>query len=133
MHAYWEHPDFPGKSWSATDWKIRNSSMVSDKKGGTLRSFGQNRVDGMPLTITEYDHPAPTFFCAEMFPMLNSIAAFQDFDGIYHFTFDAPYGKGRINDFFSSSGHPLKQVFVPVGAAFFRMSEVKTGKHAVTL
>jgi len=107
--------------------------MVSDKKGGTLISFGQHHVEGMPLTISEYDHPAPSFYCAEMFPMLNSVAAFQDFDGIYHFTFDAPYNKGRIDNFFSSAGHPLKQIFVPVGAVLFRMAAVQAGQHAVTL
>jgi len=133
MHAYWEHPDFPGQSWSSTDWLIRNSSMVTDKRAGNFSAFGQHRVVGMPLTISEYDHPAPTFYCAEMFPMLNSVAAFQDFDGIYHFTFDGPYGKGRIDNFFSSSGHPLKQIFVPVGAALFRMGAVQAGKHPVML
>ena len=133
MHAYWEHPSFPGESWSSTNWLIRNSSMVTDKKGGTLLRFGQHRVAGMPLTISEYDHPAPSFFCAEMFPMLNSVAAFQDFDGIYHFTFDAPYEKGRIDNFFSSTGHPLKQVFVPVGAVLFRMGAVQPGQHAIQL
>jgi len=133
MHSYWEHPSFPGKSWSRTDWLIRNSSMVSDKKGGTLLSFGQHRVAGMPLTISEYDHPAPSFFCAEMFPMLNSVSAFQDFDGIYHFTFDHPYDKGRIDNFFSNAGHPLKQVFVPVGAVLFRMGAVKPGQNPVHL
>jgi hypothetical protein len=133
MHAYWEHPRFPGKSWSSTDWNIRNSSMVTDKKAGTLARFGQHRVEGMPLTITEYDHPAPNFFCAEMFPMLNSVAAFQDFDGIYHFTFDSPYEKGRIDNFFSSAGHPLKQIFVPAAAVIFRMGAVKPGSKRVTL
>lgn len=133
MHAYWEHPSFPGESWSSTNWLIRNSSMVSDKKGGTLPRFGQHRVAGMPLTISEYDHPAPSFFCAEMFPMLNSVSAFQDFDAIYHFTFDAPYDKGRVDNFFSSAGHPLKQIFVPVGAVLFRMGALRTGQHTVSL
>ncbi len=133
MHSYWEHPDFPGKSWSSTNWKIRNSSMVTDKQTGTLTWFAQHRIAGMPLTISEYDHPAPTFFCAEMYPMLNSFAAFQDFDGIYHFTFDAPYDGGRIDNFFSSAGHPLKQIFVPVGAVLFRMGAVQPGKDVVHL
>ena len=133
MHAYWEHPSFPGKSWSRTDWRIRNSSMVSDKKGGTLLRFGQHRVDGMPLTISEYDHPAPSFYCAEMFPMLNSVAAFQDFDGIYQFACGNPYGKGMIPGFFALNGHPLKQVFVPAGAVMFRMGAVKPGEHYVKL
>jgi len=133
MHSYWEHPDFPGKSWSASDWTIRNSSMVTDKEGGTLTWFVQHRIAGMPLTISEYDHPAPTFFCAEMFPMLNSFAAYQDFDGIYHFTFDAPYDGGRIDNFFSSAGHPLKQIFVPAGAVLFRMGAVQPGKDPIQL
>ena len=133
MHAYWEHPSFPGRSWSSTDWLIRNSSMVSDKRGGTLNNFAMHRVEGMPLTISEYDHPAPSFFCSEMFPMLNAISAFQDFDGIYHFTFDQPYDKGRIANFFSNAGHPLKQVFVPVGAVLFRMGAVSPGQNPVQL
>jgi len=133
MHAYWEHPRFPGRSWSPTDWNIRNSSMVSDKKAGTFPRFGQHRVEGMPLTISEYDHPAPSFFNAEMFPMLNSVAAFQDFDGIYHFTFDSPYNKGRIDRYFTSAGHPLKQIFVPAGAVLFRMGAVTPGGKRVTL
>lgn len=133
MHSYWEHPTFPGRSWSRTDWRIRNSSMVSDKKGGTLLRFGQHRVIGMPLTISEYDHPAPSFFCAEMFPMLNSFAAFQDFDAIYHFACGSPYNRGMITNFFHSSGHPLKQIFVPAGAVMFRMGAVKSGEHYVQL
>jgi len=133
MHSYWEHPSFPGKSWSRTDWRIRNSSMVSDKKGGTLLRFGQHRVDGMPLTISEYDHPAPNFFVAEMYPMLNSYCAFQDFDGIYHFCTGNPYNSGMIDNFFHTSGHPLKQVFIPAGAVMFRMGAIKPGEHYVQL
>ena len=133
MHAYWEHPNFPGDSWSRTNWQIRNSSMVTDKKGGTLASFGQHRVAGMPLTISEYDHPAPNFFVAEMYPMLNAVAAFQNWDGIYHFTFDGPWNEGKINGFFSSAGHPLKQIFVPIGSIIFRMEGVSSGKHKVQL
>lgn len=133
MHAYWEHPRFPGESWSRTNWLIRNSSMVTDKSAGTLRSFGQHRVAGMPLTISEYDHPAPNFFCAEMYPMLNSVAAFQDWDGIYHFDANGPYNEGRINGFFTSAGHPLKQIFIPVGAVMFRMETIRAGENRVQL
>ena len=107
--------------------------MVTDKQTGTLSWFAEHRIAGLPLTISEYDHPAPNYYCAEMFPMLNSFAAFQDFDGIYHFTFDAPYDRGRIDNFFSSAGHPLKQIFVPAGAVLFRMGAVQSGKHAVQL
>jgi hypothetical protein len=133
MHAYWEHPRFPGIPWSRTDWLIRNSSMVTDKNAGTLKRFAQYRVTGMPLTISEYDHPAPNFFCAEMYPMLNAVAAFQDWDGIYHFDYNGPYDAGRINGFFTSAGHPLKQIFIPVGAVMFRMETINAGENKVQL
>ncbi len=133
VHAYWQHPKFPGKSWSRTEWLIRNSSMVTDKKSGTLARFGQHRVAGMPLTISEYDHPAPNFYVAEMYPMLNAVAAFQNWDGIYHFTFNSPWDQGKISGFFSSAGHPLKQIFIPIGSIIFRMGAVTSGKHIVQL
>jgi len=133
QHSYWEHPSFPGAQWSRSDWIIRNSSMVTSKTGGTLQKFGQHRTKGMPLTISEYDHPAPNEFCAEMYPMLNSVAAFQNWDGIYHFCLGGGFESGRITGFFSTVGHPLKQVFLPVGAAIFRMGNVKPGEHVVQL
>jgi hypothetical protein len=87
----------------------------------------------MPLTISEYDHPAPSFFVAEMYPMLNSFSAFQDFDGIYQFACGSPYNKGMIQGFFALNGHPLKQIFVPAGAVMFRMGAVRSGEHNVQL
>jgi hypothetical protein len=133
MHAYWEHPRFPGQSWSRTDWLIRNSSMAADKNAGTLASFGMHRVSGMPLTISEYDHPAPNFFCAEMYPMLASFSAFQDFDGIYHFALDCGCDRQYIGGFFTSTGHPLKQIYLPVAAVLFRMNAVRPGSEIVQL
>ena len=133
MHAYWEHPRWLGRAWDRENWYIVNSSMVSDKQGGTLRRFAQHRVKGMPFTISEYDHPAPNFFSAEMYPMLNSVAAFQDWDAIYHFDYSPNAEGGKINGYFSSSGHPLKQVFIPVGAILFRMPTIKRGGTVVTL
>ena len=133
MHAYWEHPSFPNKSWSSTDWLIRNSSMVSDKKAGTLDNFAMHNVKGMPLTVSEYDHPAPNDYSAEMYPMLTSVAAYQNWDGLYHFTYNAPWDEQRISGFFSASGHPLKQVFLPIGAVIFRMGAVRPGENIVQL
>jgi len=133
MHAYWQHPRWLGRAWDRNNWEIGNSSMVSDEKGGTLKRFSQHRVKGMPLTISEYDHPAPSFYCAEMYPMLNAVAAFQDWDGIYHFNYEPNSRIGVINNYFSSSGHPLKIVFAPVGAILFRMPTISVGPSVLTI
>jgi hypothetical protein len=133
MHAYWQHPRWLGRAWDRENWMIGNSSMVADKRGGTLIRFSQHRVKDMPLTISEYDHPAPSFYCAEMYPVLNAVAAFQDWDGIYHFNYNPNSKIGEINGYFSASGHPLKQVFIPVGAVLFRMPTISTGSSVLTL
>jgi hypothetical protein len=73
------------------------------------------------------------FFCAEMYPMLNSMAAYQDWDGIYHFDANGPYNQKKINGFFTSAGHPLKQIFIPVGAIMFRMETIKKGENTIQL
>jgi hypothetical protein len=64
---------------------------------------------------------------------LNSVAAFQDWDGIYHFDYSGPYDAGKINGFFTTAGHPLKQIFIPVGTVMFRMNTIKTGENKVQL
>ena len=133
MHAYWQHPRWLGRAWDRNNWMIVNSSMAADERGGTLIRFTQHRVKGMPLTISEYDHPAPSFYCAEMYPIMNSLAALQDWDGIYHFNYNPNSKIGEINGYFSASGHPLKQVFLPVGAILYRMPTISVAPSVVTM
>jgi len=68
MHAYWQHPSFPGRPWDGANWSIRNTPMVADKSGGNLTRLSVYRVAGKPFTVSEYDHPAPSHYAAEMFP-----------------------------------------------------------------
>src|SRR5262249_22665030 len=36
MHAYWQHPVFPGRDWDMGNWRIRNTPMTRDADGGAL-------------------------------------------------------------------------------------------------
>jgi hypothetical protein len=85
MHAYWQHPNFPGRPWDSANWNIRNTPMVEDKAGGNLARLGIYRVAGKAYTVSEYDHPVPSHYAAEMFPMMASFAAAQDWDGLFQF------------------------------------------------
>ena len=134
MHSYWQHPRFPNRPWSGTDWNIPNTSMVRDQQGGTLTRLALHRVKGMPFTVSEYDHPAPSGYSAELFPMLASFAAFQDWDGIYQFCYGGRDWDGRqISGYFSLNGHPGKLAFMPIAAAMFRMNGVSSGSTANVL
>ena len=87
MHAYWQHPRFPGKPWDGNNWFIPNTSMVADPNGGTLAGLAAHRVGGLPFAVSEYDHPAPNDHSAELFPMIAACAAAQDWDAVYQFNY----------------------------------------------
>jgi hypothetical protein len=134
MHSYWQHPRFPNIPWSSTDWNIVNTSMVSDRNGGTLTDLAIHRVHGKPYTVSEYDHPAPSDYTAEMFPMLASFAAFQDWDGIYQFDYSGrSWDQRSISGFFAMNGHPGKLAFLPIAAVMFRMNGVSPGTDEISL
>jgi Carbohydrate binding domain len=134
MHAYWQHPSFPGKPWDATNWHIGNTSMTADPNGGTLPRLAWHRQQGKPYTVSEYDHPAPNDHAAELFPMLASFAAFQDWDGIYQFCYlsrGIVEEEPRLTGYFELHSHPGKKVFLPIAALMFRTGAVSAGRDPI--
>jgi len=124
-HAYWQHPTFPHAAWDQKDWLIPNTPMVSDlaNGGGTLRDLAEYRVAGKPYSVSEYNHPAPNDYRAEMMPELATFAAFQDWDEIALFDHGG-YGAGattdRVNGFFDTTNDPSRAAFIPAAAMIFR-------------
>lgn len=135
MHAYWQHPRFPGKPWDSNNWNIPNTSMVADGKGGTFARLTVYRGAGKPYSISEYNHPAPNDHAAEMFPMLGAFAAAQDWDAIYQFSYlnSTVAGNGKINGYFELAHHPAQLVFAPIAAIMFRGGGVRalTGRARI--
>ncbi len=130
MHSYWQHPHFPGIPWDGANWSIANTSMVAASGGGTLSRLAWFKMPAKPYTVSEYDHPAPSDYAVEMFPMLASFAAFQDWDGLYQFNYAAGTidpGEQRLSGYFTLWNHPGKLVFLPVAAVMFRMEAVAAG------
>jgi len=136
MHAYWQHPAFPGKPWDGADWYIANTPMAADPESATLGQLAWTRVFGKPFTVSEYDHPAPSDYAAELFPMLASFAAFQDWDGIYQFCYRSRgivEEEHRLTGYFELWSHPGKLVFVPIAALMYRMGAVAPGRDAIVV
>jgi len=134
MHAYWQHPHFPGRAWDGANWTIPNTPMVADQNGGNLAWLGIYRVAGKPFTVSEYDHPAPSHYAAEMFPMLASFAALQDWDGFYQFDWGGTDpDTRRITGYFSLQQHPAKLAFLPVAALMFRRGDVEAARGSARL
>jgi hypothetical protein len=121
MHAYWQHPQFPRRQWDMGDWRIRNTAMTREADGGALASLARHRLAGMPYTVSEYNHPAPSDYQAECVPLLAAFAALQDWDAVYLFDYnsDGKWDSNRIRGFFSIDSNPAKMAFMPAAAALF--------------
>ncbi|RYX81179.1 hypothetical protein EON83_25315 [bacterium] len=122
MHAYWQHPDFPGQAWDSKNWRIGNKPMLNDARGGTLAELAPYRIEGKPFTVSEYNHPAPNDFASETVPVILSYAAMQDWDGIFLFSWNGDgknWNADKIRGFFDMDSDPNKTVFIPLMARAF--------------
>ncbi len=139
VHAYWQHPSFPGKSWDRSQWQIANTSLVNawaKGKNGTLDRMTMLRPADKPFTVSEYDHGAPSEYAAECVPLLAATAALQDWDAIYNFQYGpwtTPQERSRISDFFDCGSHPAKIAFYPAAVMLFRQDLLPAIQQTSTL
>ncbi|GAA5161525.1 carbohydrate binding domain-containing protein [Viridibacterium curvum] len=128
-HAYWQHPQFPGKPWDMDNWRIGNSPMAGIDGAGTLAELAMRRQPGKPFVVTEYNHSAPAEHAAEAFPLLAAYAALQDWDGIFIYSYgahDANWQPDYQVNFFDTHGDPNKMSSLLASAALFRRGDVST-------
>lgn len=136
MHAYWQHPNFPNRPWDVNDYRIGNTSMLRDAGAGTLDGLAMHRVAGKPFTVSEYDHPAPNEYAAEIVPIIFAFAAWQDWDGVFLFAYhgdDENWRRNRIEGFFDQAAHPGKLAFLPWAAHVFLRGALSPSPFAMTL
>lgn len=139
VHAYWQHPNFPGRPWDRGNWTVGNKSLVNTWAAGdhgTLDRMTIKRLIDRPFTVSEYDHPAPNEYAAECIPLLAAVAATQDWDGVYSFEY-GPWNhakeQNRISIFFDHGSHPGKITFYPAAAMLFRQGLLAPLQSTVTL
>ncbi|MDB5298431.1 MAG: hypothetical protein JWO87_94, partial [Phycisphaerales bacterium] len=121
-HAYWDHPQFPRRSWDSRDWLIDNKPMVDNPAGAALLGLAATRVAGKPFTVTEYNHSAPNEWQAECVPLLATYAALQDWDGLFLFAYSHSNQyeeKNHTVSFFDVEGNPLKMGLAPLASRLF--------------
>ncbi len=130
-HAYWKHPNFPGKPWDSGNWIIQQQAMSDFPQGSTLAELSSERLAGKPYTVSEYNHPAPLDSQAECVPMIASWAARQDWNGVWLYTYshsNEQWDRNYINSYFDVDTNPAKWGFVRFGASAFRSFALKEYK-----
>ena len=132
-HGYWQHPNFPRREWDVDDYRIEDRSMLSEPGAGALTT-GLWRIDNKPFTVSEYYHPAPNRYLAEMLPMALSTAALQDWDGVFLFAHPtATSVNDRITGFFDSGHHPAAMALMPTMSRIYRSGAISPFSGSATL
>jgi len=122
-HAYWQHPQFPGRAWDMNNWQIDQTPMVDHPQEATVFRLAAERLRGKPYTVSEYNHPAPLDSQAACVPLIASFGAAQDWDGIWLYTYShshAAWDRERLNSFFDVDTNPAKWGFMRAGSITFR-------------
>lgn len=122
-HVYWQHPAI---------WGARNSPMVDQPTRSTIVKLARAPMAGRPFTVSEVNHPNPNEYAAEMIPLLSAYAAFQDWDGIYFYTFEPkalPDFQRYVADEFDITMDPVKMSQMAAGALLFARADVSPAKE----
>ncbi|MEN6493637.1 MAG: hypothetical protein ABFD16_05040, partial [Thermoguttaceae bacterium] len=133
-HSYWNHPHFPGRPWDSRNWYVNNTALVNNP-GGTLAGLATRRVAGMAYTVSEYNHPAPSQYAAEGFPMIAAFGAFQAWDGIFSFAYchNTDFEPKHVTSFFDIKGDTSRLVHMPACAAMFLRGDVAPARKTLTV
>jgi len=131
-HAYWNHPSFPGRPWDPGNWKLGNTSISNalGNKYSTVTDLANLRILGKPYTVSEYNHPYPNLYGAEGFPILATMAAFQNWSGIYIFAWSHSnyFSPEETPAFFDIKGNPVQLVHMAACWNLFLRGDVKDAR-----
>ena len=128
VHAYWQHPRFPGRPWDAGNWLVDQKPMVDHPEQATLFRLASQRLEGKPYTVSEYNHPAPLDSQAECVPMIASFGATQDWDGVWLYTYSHSsdeWYRENMNSYFDIDTNPAKWGFMRAATAIFRHAGIE--------
>jgi hypothetical protein len=128
IHAYWQHPSFPGRPWDMTNWTIRNTAMEQVPEASSLLSRAPWRLLDRPFTISEWNIPSPNDYAAGTAPFAALVAALQDWDGVFFFDYQSradDWNTDRMRGFFCFNGQPAKLALLAACANLYRRGDLQ--------
>ena len=117
-HVYWQHPAIYG---------ARNTPMANDPLHSAVVKLTRSAFAGKPFTVSEVNEPNPNEYAGEMIPLLAAYGAFQDWDGVFFYTFEPKIAGWQhfVTDPFDITLDPVKMVQMEAGALLFLRPDVK--------
>lgn len=129
-HVYWQHPSYSvdAKTKRRT-FSIKNTPMVNEPFNSTVVQLSRSAVAGKPYTVSETNHPFPNEYACEGIGILAAYAAFQDWDGIFLYTFehkDPGEWKASQPSHFEIRPDPVKMTNLAAGALMFLRGDIRS-------
>jgi len=133
IHAYWQHPHFPGRPWDSRNWTIGNTPMECapcNSKWPDLSLLTRTpwRLLDRPFTISEWNIPNPSDYAASVVPFAAMVAALQDWDAVFFFDYHSSENNwfaDRLLGYFSFNGQPVKLALLTACANMYRRGDLK--------
>ncbi len=134
-HVYWQHPRYltDPKTHRQT-FSIPNTPMVNEPFNSTVVQLSRSAVAGKPYTVSETNHPFPNEYACEGIPILAAYAAFQDWDGIFFYTFehkDPEQWKANMPGHFEIRPDPVKMANLAAGAVMYLRGDVRSARTTI--
>jgi len=126
-HGYWDHPQFPHKSWDNSDFRMHKKSMLADKSLGLIGEFKKSAPKGMPYVISEWMHCYPNPYAYETPVLLASTARQEDWDALFQFAFSHGWGGNtnydNIDNYFNINPDAQQLILCSYGSRIFLKAE----------
>lgn len=123
-HDYWEHPG---------DTAIKKKTpMVDDPLQSIVVELSRSAIVGKPYTVSEVNEPLPNDYASEGIPIIAAYGDFQDWDGIFWFTFEPeidPQAQPAVGNVFDISFDPVKMPELAAGALLFLRGDVDQARE----
>jgi len=134
-HVYWQHPRYlTNPKTKARTFSIPNTPMVNDPFNSTVVQLSRSAVAGKPYTISETNHPFPNEYACEGIGILAAYSAFQDWDGIFFYTFehkDPKEWKANMPGHFEIRPDPVRITNLAAGALMFLRGDVRSALKTI--
>lgn len=129
-HSYFNHPSFPGKSYSYPV-KFQSKSPIALRLPA-IRDAAHSRIYGKPFTITETNYVYPNRFRAAGGAILGGFGGYQDYDGIFRFAWS--HKASKLNSpvpisYFDIVQDPVNLLSERIGVLLFLRREVEPSKR----
>ena len=124
-HTYWEH---------GGDRRHQNTPMVNSPFDSSVLELSRTAFANKPYTVSETNHPFPNQWASEGIPILASYAGFQDWDGIFFYTFERKLQEKDMfymPDPFDMSHDPVKMPQFAAGALMFLRGDIAPAKQTI--